>query len=383
MSSTQLRLFLLATLLLGLNQGILNSSFNNYLFDMFSVSAAERGALELPRELPGFALIFVTGLLTSLTMRSWGILIGIFSALGVMGMGFLSPSLSFMVVWALLWSLADHLFMPLEGSVGLALAKQGAEGRRLGQIAGIRNLAMIGGAALVATTMALLPQKYEILYGIAAFFAIAAAIAFSRMRMGTEVSTQRRFVWRKRYHRFYLLNVLFGARKQIFLTFGPWVLISEFHTQPTTIATLFLVAAALGVVFRQYFGILTDRLGERSVLSADALIFLCICMGYIFSTQVVVLYALFVLDNLMFATRIARTTYLNRIAVEKSDIPATLSLGVSIDHAVSMTMPLIGGALWSSFGYQAVFLGAALVAVANFAVSFKVESRPLVGAVSV
>ena len=66
----------------------------------------------------------------------------------------------------------------------------------------------------------------------------------------------------------------------------------------------------------------------------------------------ILLYFLFIVDNLMFATRIARTTYLNKIAVEKRDIPATLSIGITMDHAESMSVPLLGGLLWTAYDYS-------------------------------
>jgi len=44
------------------------------------------------------------------------------------------------------------------------------------------------------------------------------------------------------YRLYYILNVLSGARKQLFITFAPWVLVSVLG-QPTQImATLFTIA---------------------------------------------------------------------------------------------------------------------------------------------
>jgi len=108
---------------------------------------------------------------------------------------------------------------------------------------------------------------------------------------------------------------------------------------------------------------------------ADALILLGICAGFAFSAFLPLLYFLYVLDNLMFATRIARTTYLNRIAVDKSDVGPTISFGISIDHAVSMTMPILGGLLWAAYGYKSVFLAAMLLAVAGFITALAVDEK--------
>jgi len=374
-SPPELRAFLWGILLLGINQGILNSTFNNYLSDGFSLSASARGVLEFPRELPGFLLIFVTGALAAWSMRAWAVLVGLISAVGVAGLGFLSPSVLTMALWMMCWSLADHLFMPVESAVGLRLARAGRAGRRLGQISGARNFAMILGAGVVwLLAGAGKTPAYGRLYAVAVAAALAAAWAFGRLGAPEGSGGGRRVVWRGEYRWFYWLNVLFGARKQVFLTFAPWVLVTVFKTPARTMAVLFLTAAALGVVFRQAFGEAVDRFGERKVFYADAAILFVICAGFALSRNIWVLYALYILDNLMFATRIARTTYLDKIAVDRKDIPATLSLGVTLDHAASMTVPVLGGLLWAACGYPAVFWTASVVAGAVFLVARRVET---------
>jgi MFS family permease len=369
--------FMLSVLLLGINQGVMNSTFNNYLHDLFRLDADARGFMEFPREFPGFALILVTGLLSVFSLRVWGTLVGLCSMIGVLGLAWVAPNQGMMVAWVVLWSLGDHLFMPIESAMGLAFSKAGAEGKRLGQLSGWRNLAMIGGSGLVWLTMSRFQNgSYAALYTIAGVLGLLSAIAFARVELPEQARIpNKRFVYRKRYHLFYLLNILFGARKQIFLTFAPWVLVSQFNVGADTIAFLIMLAAILGVVFRQLFGICVDRFGERLVLAADAIVLVVICAGFAFSRNLHLLYALYILDNLMFATRIARTTYLSKIAEERSDIAATLSLGVSVDHVASMTVPALGGLLWVKFGYPAVFIAASVIAALNLLAAVKIPAR--------
>ena len=375
-SPPELRAFMLGILFLGINNGILNSTFNNFLDDTFHIDAAQRGFLEFPREFPGFTLIFVTGLLSALTMRAWGILVGVCSAIGVIGLGWASPNAHVMIIWMVMWSLADHLFMPIQDAMGLSLAKGGSEGRRLGQISGMRNLAMIGGTLLVTILTGAGFLHYGALYALAGVSALLAALAFWKTRLPeSSDKSKKRFVFSWHYRLYYVLNILFGARKQVFLTFGPWVLVSVLGTPAQTMAVLLMIAAIIGVVFRQYFGIITDRYGERVMLAGDSLIFLAICLGFAFSKNIWLLYVLYIVDNLMFATRIARTTYLNRITKDRRDIPATLSMGVTLDHAVSMTIPIVGGVIWAKFGYHWVFLAAAGVAALNMVAALRIPAR--------
>jgi preprotein translocase subunit SecF len=53
------------------------------------------------------------------------------------------------------------------------------------------------------------------------------------------------------------------------------------------------------------------------------------------------------------------------MAVNKDDIGPTISMGLTLDHAVSMTVPFWGGLLWVNFGFKWVFLAAALIAFLN------------------
>lgn len=370
--------FLLGVFFLGINAGVLSSAFNNYLDDSFRLSSRQRGFLEFPRELPGFLLIFMTGLLAALPVRQWAVLTSLLTAAGVAGLGFLSPSYHGMLVWMLLWSTGSHLFMTVESVMGLRFAREGGHGRRLGQISGVTNLAAIAGAGFVwAAAKAAGPELYRWSFAAAALASLAAAFLFSRVGSGGEASAPggKRFVFRWSYRWYYLLNILFGARKQIFLTFAPWVLVTVYGATPSLMAALALTAAAAGVVFRQAFGALVDRIGERRMFIADALILLGICAGFVFSAFQPLLYFLFILDNLMFATRIARTTYLNRIVEEKSHIAPTISFGLTIDHAVSMTIPAAGGLLWAAYGYKSVFIAASLLSVAGLLAALAVDDR--------
>lgn len=50
-------------------------------------------------------------------------------------------------------------------------------------------------------------------------------------------------------------------------------------------------------------------------------------------------------------------------------------LGITLDHAVSMTVPALGGILWAAYGYKSVFMAASLLAIAGFAVALLVRDK--------
>jgi hypothetical protein len=77
--------------------------------------------------------------------------------------------------------------------------------------------------------------------------------------------------------------MLYGARKQILITFSPWVLVDVFKQPVTTMTILFLVVAVNGNVMKPRIGHLIDKVGERAVLSTEAMLVFLTCLGYAFA----------------------------------------------------------------------------------------------------
>jgi len=72
-------------------------------------------------------------------------------------------------------------------------------------------------------------------------------------------------------------------------------------------------------------------------------------------------------DLVLSPIQMARATYLSKIAESRRDISGTLGLGVSIDHAVSIPIAMLGGRLWVAAGsHRPVFVAAACLAVVTF-----------------
>lgn len=372
-------LLVAAVALVGLNLGIFESIFNNYLSEVHRIESSRRGILEFPRELPGFLVALFAGLLYALSDARASVVAMAALAAGLVGLGYFSPSFAPMLFWMMLWSAGHHLFMPLQQALGVSMAEKGATGRRLGQLEGASTMATVAGAALVWIGVDYLELSFTQFFTIgAAAIAVAGAVLWqirsekAREAPAGERGFRSRFFFRREYGVYYLMCVLFGARKQVFLTFGPWVLVNVFGEPASTIAKLWVVASLLGIVFKPALGWLIDRVGERPVLMADALVTALICLGYGFGPGLVpgpwglrLAYACFVLDQMLFAVGMARTSYLQRIEVKAGDLSPTLSMGVSIDHAVSMSLPILGGLIWARYGYPYVFLLAAAISMVN------------------
>jgi len=213
--------------------------------------------------------------------------------------------------------------------------------------------------------------------------AAAAAVFYTMMHIPHLHQKRARLVVRKKYRLYYALEVLFGARKQIFITFGFWVLIDVYGQEASGIGQLLMAAALVGIVFKPLVGAAIDRFGERSVLIADGLILAVVCLGYGYAMHLapnpaqalLIAQGCFILDNLLFSLGSGRAIYLSRIAESPEDLTSTLALGVSINHIASMSIPAVAGAVWELFGYERVFLAAALLAVGISCVSTLVPRK--------
>ncbi len=377
-----LRDALVATACFGAAAGIFAATFNNYLAEVQQLGAEARGWLELPREFPGFLIIFVAGgMLTFFRETQMAAAAMVLAAVGAVGLGYLAPTHAALVVFVVIWSLGEHIIFTVEGPIALKLADGGKEGRRLGQFGGARNLGTIVGVGLVFVLARTLGDRFSLFFAIAAATALLAGVLYLRLKTGRGDAPSRRLVYKKKYRLFYVISALFGIRKQIFLAFGAWVLIEIHGVSLSTIALLYFTAATLGVIMRPLLGEVIDWVGERTVLAADELLLLAICLTYAFAGDVLsgtavlfALYAAYILDMVLFALRVARTTYLKKIADDPADITPTISLGISIDHAVAMTLPILSGYIWVNYGFRWVFILAGAIALVGFFVCLQIRT---------
>jgi Major Facilitator Superfamily. len=373
------KLFLIVGLCSGIAGGINSTISNNFLSDVYKLSATARGFVEFPRELPGAMIMVVLGLfsfLGEIRMAAVGMLT---AALGMLGLGLFSPTFASMLAWMMTLSLGTHIFLPLAPGIGMNLSRKEEYGARLGRFNAYNLIATIIGYAIVWCGFKYLGLTYRWAFLIAAFFYVLAAFFLRVMNVQKLEPRKVRFIFRKRYSLFYCLNVTNGARKQIFLTFAPWVLIQVYHMTPPVFAVLGFIIALVSILTRTIVGNAIDIKGEKFVLSAEAVILILICIGYSFAAEVlapniavIIVAACYIIDNSMSVVEMARSIYLKKIAIDPGDVTPTLSAGTSFDHVISMTVPFFGGLLWAGFGYKYVFMAAAFIAILNLLLSSRI-----------
>jgi predicted MFS family arabinose efflux permease len=376
----ELKIFVIASFVMGVGYSIIDSTFNNFLNERFTLTGFQRSFLEFPRELPGFLVVFVSALLWFLCSRRLGALSLVLSAAGALLIGFVSPVYGIMVAWLFIYSTGQHLFMPVASTIGMELAQEGQAGRRLGQLNVVRNVAAIGGSFIVFLGFRYLGFNFHHTFALAAVgLAVAAGLMFLMKPEKTQPAASHMKL-RREYGLYYLLSVVYGSRKQLFLTFGPWVLVTIFHQPTQTIATLLTLGGIIGILFQPLLGWAVDHLGERFVLAAEAISLVFVCFGYGFAkflfpetTAFYIACACYLLDQMLFSVNIARATYIKKIALRPEDVQPALTASVTIDHIFSIGIALLGGLIWNTFGFQYVFLLGVFIALLNLAAALRVR----------
>ncbi len=299
-----------------------------------------------------------------------------------------------MLVLLFIYSTGFHLYLPLQDGLCLTLIKDENVGEKMGQYKAISTAFTMLAAIVIfigfrsgffsLTTPIIIPF---VLAGILTIVVAMMYINIGRiLKQPIHSSKKIKIVFRKEYKLYYCLAILNGVQKQVMITFGPWVLIEILNKKADTLAILSIISSFIGVFFLTYVGRWLDRFGVRRLLFADALTFIFVYFAYgvlttgfhngtlpAFGVPVFLTGALFVADRISMQLGMVRTVYLQKIAVTPTDITPTLSLGISLDHVVTIICAPILGVVWYSFGPQYIFFSMATLSLLNLFIANKVK----------
>jgi len=344
----------------------------NFLVEEIGVSGFEQGLLEAVRESCGVVAFGVLAILAGFAEPLVGAAMLLLLAGGLAAYAGVH-SYWVVVLLSVVWSQGLHVWMPLPQSMTLALAEPGRTGHRLGQIgaAGSAGWGLGLGAALLLGYLGVSMRPMYLVAGGAAALGAAACLGIDR-----QVKTPGpRLVFSRRYRLYYLLCFLEGWRKQIFICFAGFLLVKVHAVKLPVILGLFAVVQVISFFAAPRVGRLIDRLGERRILVVYFATLIAVFLGYALIPNLYVLYALFVVDGVVWTLAMALTTYVNRIAPPSEHTP-TLSMGVAMNHVAAVAMPLAGGVLWR-YNYRWTFALGALAAAISIAVALRVPKRQL------
>lgn len=358
------------TLAFGLAMNTSNAVTTNYFADVLHFTGPQFGYITAIREIPGLLLILITALLYRMSQQRLTALALVVLAVGTAGYA-LATDFWTVLPWVVVGSLGFHTVLQTQVALGMSLSEEARSGRILGTMAGIGQGGALVGMAAVTVLFLRWPDLYHEVYVVCGVFALlgaAAIFGLPHLHEGRPIAAQlprQRLVVRRDYRYYYILNVLDGARQQLFFSFGLWVLVSRFGMGVSSVSLVVIVSTVVAMVFSPWAGRMIDRHGERRTLSAINGAYIVALAGYALMGNVWLACAFYVLYSFIAPfSAIGAATYLRRIAVP-ADIAPSLAMGVTLLHATAVVVPVAAGLILNYVGYQVPFFigcGFALIA---------------------
>jgi MFS family permease len=378
--------FLSVLIFYGISFGLYRGIQDNYLAEIVHIAPFERGVVEFFRELPGLLLIFILAFMYRFS-DSKVFKIGIaLTAAGLIGLLLTSTqefflTKVFVVMFMVIYSSGEHIIMPVRSTIGMELAKKEKTGSSLGIISSLGQFGNIAGYLLVSAIFFIVGKfgfdrsdtlGYRIVFGVSTALIAATIMIAAALKQTILKAPRQRFYFAKKFRKFYFLEVLYGARKQVFITFAPYVLIVYYGADPSVMGILYAVCAVFTMIFSPVIGKLIDKLGYKIIMVADTLVLIIVCFLYGFAHRLfphniafMVVCANFVLDAVISTASMANSVYIKDIAANQEEITATLSTGISVNHIFSVLIALIGGWIWTVSGIEALFTLSAVLGLIN------------------
>ncbi|MBQ1483791.1 MAG: MFS transporter, partial [Eubacterium sp.] len=337
------------------------------------------------RELPGLALIFVLALLYQFSAEKI-YRIGAVIMLAGMAMQTVIPPTRLLATMAIfIYSLGEHIQLGMRNTLSLEYSKEGHGGAALGLQNSTYQIGTLAGYLLVIGVLFFLPGNivtYKIIFGASALIILIGSAGTVKMDGNSAPdANKRRFYFHRKYYKYYMLEVFYGARKQIFFTFGPYVLVLFYGANAGVISLLFAVSAVTSYFASPAVGRIIDRFGYKVVMVADTLILVIVCFFYGFAhhffpmnVAFVICCLNYVLDSVISLASMASNVYVQDLADNAEEVRATISTGVSVNHMITILIALFGGWIWKTLGVETLFVMSAVLGLCNSAYAATIKT---------
>lgn len=369
---------LLANFFIFIGFGAWQAMFNNFAVDELGLSPVEVGINQSLREIPGL-LGFGFGIL-ALWLRKTRLL-----ALSILALGagvFITGhvnSLGMLIVATLVMSFGFHYSVTATRSIALGNFSHEDTATYMGRFAAASSLGFLLSAGAVFVMLHWLTMQ-QVFWIMGAVTVLVGGYSLFISQKSSKPKKKKQFVFRKKYSYYYCLMFLDGCRRHVFTTFAPFLLVKEFGISAITMAALFFISNALGMVLNwKWMGRIINRYGERNTLLVN---YACICLvfaGYMVVEDIRVAYVLYVVDGLFFGASMAIVTYFQKIA-DPEDITPQISTGQSINHITAVIIPITGGLIWEYSKYEYTFLIGIVIVMAAWLVSLGIIRKKTSGA---
>jgi len=306
---------------------------------------------------------------------------------GMLIQAFVSPAKALVIAAIFIYSLGEHIQLGMKQTLSLEYSHPGRGGQALGRQNAVYQIGNLAGYLAVIAVVALVAGKVvfkPVFVAAAVFIGLAMLVSFRLSGSSETDPSKRRFYFRRKFRKYYMLEVFYGARKQVFFTFGPYVLILFYGADAGVISLLFAISAVSCFFFAPLVGKLIDRIGYKPVMIGDTLILVIVCFFYGFAHHIFPMHTAFivccvnyVLDSVISLASMASNVYVQDISDSPEEMRSTISTGISVNHLITILIALLGGWIWKTLGVETLFILSAVLGLCNsaYAATIKVPSK--------
>jgi len=375
------KVFLTSLLVTGLGYGIYKGVIDNYMAEVVGMGEFDRGLAEFFREIPGLMLIFILAALYTFSAQKLYKLGAIIMLIGMGMLSIVSPTKLLVTIAICIYSLGEHIQLGMKNTLSLEYAKENQGGQALGYQNALYQIGMLAGYVVIifafrkAVSGELMAEAYKPYFLAATVIMAAGAVFAFKIHGNSETDKAKsRFYFRKKFKKYYMLEVFYGARKQVFFTFGPYVLILFYGASASVISLLFAISAICCFLLAPSVGKLIDKIGYKIVMISDTLILVIVCSFYGFAHHIfpreiafIVCCVNYILDSVISLASMASNVYVQDISDNQEEVRATISTGISVNHLITIMIALFGGYIWQKLGIETLFILSAVLGLCNSA----------------
>ncbi|MCB1334117.1 MAG: MFS transporter [Roseivivax sp.] len=352
---------------------------NNFVIEAADFDGSDIGWLHTVREIPGFLAIGVILVLyvmreQTLAMVSL-VLLGVATAVTAW-----FPTVGGLMTITLLSSIGFHYYETVNQSLQLQWLPKDRAPQVLGLLLAAGSAATMVAYVAIVLTWKTFDLSYNFVYlvsgGLTLAVTLYCVLAFPRFESpNPQLKT---FVLRRRYWLYYAMQLMAGARRQIFVVFAGFMMVERFGYDVHQLTGLYLINLLVNMLVAPFLGRAVHRFGERFALiiehSGLVLVFLAYGGIYWFGWGVLIASVLYVIDHIFFAMALALKTYFQKIAAP-GDIAPTAAVAFTINHIAAVFLPATLGYLWL-ISPAAVFLLAAGMAATSLVLALMIPRHP-------
>ena len=376
---------LLSLLLSAIGSGLYKGVLDNYLAEVVHMGEMDRGITEFFRELPGLLLVLLLAVFYRFSaekMYKFGMVIML---AGMAMQAVVSPQRALVVAAIFIYSLGEHIQLGMRSTLSLEYARESRGGQALGYMGSVYQIGNLVGYITVIAALAIVAGRNifkPVFLASAVFMFFAMCVAFGMKGNSKTDENRRRFYFRRKFRKYYMLEVFYGARKQVFFTFGPYVLILFYGASASVISLLFAVSAIACFALSPLVGRLIDKVGYKAIMIADTLILIIVCFFYGFAHHIFSMHTAFivccvnyVLDSVISLASMASNVYVQDISDNVQEMRATISTGISVNHLITVLIALLGGWIWKTLGVETLFMLSAFLGLCNSIYAATIKTR--------